>query len=32
MNDAVNAMIGLGAMAAILWTGYDLHRRHRWPF
>jgi hypothetical protein len=28
----VNALIACAAMAAILWTGYDLHRRRRGPF
>jgi hypothetical protein len=32
MVELVNALIGLIAMAAILWCGYDLHRRGRGPF
>jgi hypothetical protein len=31
MAELVNALVALAAMAAILWCGYDLHRRGRGP-
>jgi hypothetical protein len=32
MDELVNALIACAAMAAILWIGYDLHRRRHGPF
>jgi hypothetical protein len=32
MAELMNAVMAVIAMAAILWTGYDLHRRRRGPF
>ena len=31
MAELVNALVALAAMAAILWCGYDLHRRGSGP-